>query len=124
MPHSPFCGLCGLVDTTYRHRRSAFGLPGTIDLEPSYAQVSENHVDGHICCGWLVGCPFRCVARARVEIGFRADTRFGYSVTIVSVIRLVYLIKLSRASEDTTRNFTEIIIWTNVEVNISIICGQ
>lgn len=62
-------------------------------------------------------------SRARVEIGFRTDTRFGYSVTIVSMIRLVYLIKLSRAP-DVTRNYTDIIIWMSVEVNISIICGQ
>ena len=39
------------------------------------------------------------------------------------MIRLVYLIKLS-GNPDETRNYTEIIIWTSVEVNISIICGQ
>lgn len=37
MPRCHLCDLCGLVDTTYRNRHSAFGLSGTIDLEPSYA---------------------------------------------------------------------------------------
>ena len=118
-----FCDLCGLIDTTYRHRRSTFGLSNTIDLEPSYAEVSEIHVDGRICCGWLVGRPFCCVARVRMKIEFSADTRFGYSVTIVSIIRLVYLIKLSQVS-DATHIYTDVIIWTSVEANISIICGQ
>lgn len=47
----------------------------------------------------------------------------GGFVTIVSVIRLVYLIRLSRAPEDFMRNYTDIIIWTSVEVNVSIFCA-
>lgn len=37
MPDYPVCDLCGLVDTTYCHRRSASGISSTINLEPSYA---------------------------------------------------------------------------------------
>ena len=41
------------------------------------------------------------------------------------MIRLVYVIKLSLAPSDIAlRYYTIIIIWTNVEVNTSIICGQ
>ena len=67
--------------------------------------------------------PFFQVVFVRVEIGFPADAGFGNSVTIISVIRLVYLIKLTRDFNDVTRTGTDILIWTSVEVNTSIICG-
>ena len=46
------------------------------------------------------------------------------SVTIVGIVRLVYLIKTVANSASLTTNLADILIWTGVEVNVSIICGQ
>ncbi len=53
---------------------------------------------------------------------YRADER-GFSVTIVSIVRLVYLIKAGWGESDYDV-YEDVFIWTNVETNVSIICGQ
>ncbi len=53
----------------------------------------------------------------------RADER-GFSVTVVSIVRLAYIIIFGWVSEDSLGQYEDIFIWTNVETNMSIICGQ
>ena len=40
------------------------------------------------------------------------------------MIRLIYSVKLAQASVDGLSSISDIITWTNVEVNTSIFCGQ
>ena len=52
------------------------------------------------------------------------EVRRYCSVTIVAIVRLVYLIKTIANSASLTTNIANILIWTGVEINTSIICGQ
>lgn len=45
-----------------------------------------------------------------------------FSVTIISMVRLSYLLHLDLQSPDITWNFVVAVIWTNLEGNIAIIC--
>ena len=61
-----------------------------------------------------------------LSMAFLADKS---SVTIVSIVRLTYVVKdLSHDSLDLLKsdaiNCPSIFIWTSVEANVSIICGQ
>ncbi|CAI6337812.1 unnamed protein product [Periconia digitata] len=47
----------------------------------------------------------------------------GAFVTIVSIIRLVFIMRVDLLSPDITWNFNDAIIWTNVEGNTAIICS-
>ena len=46
------------------------------------------------------------------------------SVTVVAFVRLVYLTKANPESANVTTNLSNIVIWTGVEVNMSLVCGQ
>jgi hypothetical protein len=46
------------------------------------------------------------------------------SVTIVSVIRLNYLLKGDVEDPDITWNFVDIGLWSVVEANIAMVCGK
>lgn len=47
-----------------------------------------------------------------------------FSVTIVAFVRLGYLIKADVGPANATTNMSNILIWTGVEVNVSLVCGQ
>lgn len=47
-----------------------------------------------------------------------------FSVTIVAFVRLVYLIKADAEPANVAINLCNILIWTGVEVNMSLVCGQ
>ncbi len=53
-----------------------------------------------------------------------ADNYCQPSVTIVSIIRLAYLVKEYRYDYLLWVEYADIFIWTGVEANVSIICGQ
>ena len=46
-----------------------------------------------------------------------------FSVTIVAVVRTIYLTKADAASANVPIDLSNILIWTAVEVNMSIVCG-
>ena len=46
------------------------------------------------------------------------------SATVISIIRLVSLIRLSAFSSDPTADLVNALIWTNVEVNVAIVSGM
>lgn len=47
------------------------------------------------------------------------------SVTIAAAfVRLVYLVKANAESDKGITNLSNIVIWTGVEVNMSLVCGQ
>ena len=121
--------LCGLIDTTYCHRCSASGHSGATDLETSSAKVTKSHIDCRVCVRYLVYCPFFCVSSTstlpalELELAFLADDCSESSVTFVSIVRLTYLVK-DRSTADFTFVYANIFIWTSVEANVSIICGQ
>ncbi len=49
----------------------------------------------------------------------------SHSVTIVSIVRLVYVITTVNFGEaDTTGNIENTVIWSAVEVNTAVLCGQ
>ena len=48
-----------------------------------------------------------------------------FSVTAVSIVRMVYLVKVGWGNPyDVYGEYEDVYIWTNVETNVSIICGQ
>ena len=47
-----------------------------------------------------------------------------HSATFVSIVRLVYLVRISGYSSDLTANLLDGLIWTNVEANIAFVCGK
>lgn len=63
-------------------------------------------------------------AGAGAETGFFADEISESSVTAVSIVRLTYLLNFRNEEDYLTFSHVNIFIWTSVEVNISIICGQ
>lgn len=63
------------------------------------------------------------VSALDLNLGILADESSGSSVTIVSIIRLIYLIK-GHQPITILPDYTKLSIWTNVEANVSIICGQ
>ena len=58
-----------------------------------------------------------------IRLAFFADDCSESSVTVVSIVRLTYLIK-DLPPDFSTFDFASIYIWTSVEANVSIICGQ
>ena len=67
---------------------------------------------------------YHYTTRAGAKTGVLANKHSVISVTVVSVVRLTYLIRGTRFSHDSTVNFANIFIWTSIEVNVAIICGQ
>lgn len=65
------------------------------------------------------------IALSELELkpGPLADECSEFSVTAVSIVRLTYLIKIDE-SNARSKYYVNIYIWTNIEVNISIVCGQ
>ena len=61
---------------------------------------------------------------AGAKIGVLANELSGQSVTVVSVVRLTFLIKGAPYSDESIANFANILIWSSVEINVGIICGQ
>lgn len=57
-----------------------------------------------------------------LEVGLLADECSEFSVTLASIIRLIYLIKY-RISLDPSIDYVKVYIWTSVEVKISIVHG-
>ena len=53
-----------------------------------------------------------------------ADNSCQPSVTVVSIVRLAYLVKVYRYDSVFWVEYADIFIWTDVEANVSIICGQ
>lgn len=47
-----------------------------------------------------------------------------FSVTVVSVVRLMYLLRGNLTAPDITWNFVDIGIWSVVEANTAIVCGM
>lgn len=47
-----------------------------------------------------------------------------YSVTIVSIVRLHYLLQGNLTSPDITWNFVDIALWSVLEGNVAIFCGK
>ncbi|KAI6462594.1 hypothetical protein MCOR16_010269 [Pyricularia oryzae] len=60
--------------------------------------------------------------RVPQKIGVLAIFLLGAFVTIISMVRLSYLLHLDLQSPDITWNFVVAVIWTNLEGNIAIIC--
>ncbi|TLD20533.1 hypothetical protein PspLS_08803 [Pyricularia sp. CBS 133598] len=60
--------------------------------------------------------------RVAQKIGVLGIFLLGAFVTIISMVRLSYLLHLDLQSPDITWNFVVAIIWTNLEGNIAIIC--
>ncbi|KAI6350726.1 hypothetical protein MCOR25_010441 [Pyricularia grisea] len=60
--------------------------------------------------------------RVAHKIGVLGIFLLGAFVTIISMVRLSYLLQLDLESPDITWNFTNAVIWTNLEGNIAIVC--
>ena len=110
--------LRGIYNTTYYHRCSANWLAGASRLEISNAQDTQGISDSGVCPGQLVRCPLPSIFNAF------ADEVPKSSVTITSIVRLIYLIKGYASMYAAEDDYSDILIWTNVEANTSIICGQ
>ena len=52
-----------------------------------------------------------------------ALTRTYDSVTIISVVRLTFVLALDLTSPDVTWNESEEMMWTGIEVNVATVCG-
>lgn len=66
------------------------------------------------------------MSRTACSEGRKRDTadQAARSVTIVSAIRLVFVVGLDLHSPDKTWNQAEEMMWTGVEVNIATVCGE
>ena len=124
------------IHTTCRCRYGASGLSGAAHLEHSYAKVTENHADCHICSGQLVSCFLLRVFRTttllvrKSILGNLADENSEFSVTIVSIVRLTYIVNTYHilhsqgiASSSAQKDYSYDAIWSCVEPNMSIVCG-
>ena len=65
-----------------------------------------------------------CITSFTITLSALADEIPEFSVTLVTIIRSAYLIKGYQSGNIFTTDYTQIFIWTNVEANVSIICGQ
>ncbi len=54
---------------------------------------------------------------------FAALTKTYDSVTIISVVRLNFVLALDIASPDVTWNGSDEMMWTGIEVNVATVCG-
>ena len=67
-------------------------------------------------------CPLHDYLYApKLELSIFANACSEFSVTIVSIIRLINLL---RGYGDFYTDYTHIFVWTSVEANVSIICGK
>lgn len=46
------------------------------------------------------------------------------SVTIMSIVRLVCLVKSNLNDPDSTWSFIEVVLWSTAELNIAVVCGK
>ncbi len=67
---------------------------------------------------------YNYTTHAGAKTGVHVNELSGKSVTVVSVVRLTYLIGRTTNIDVLLVNFANILIWTSVEVNVAIICGQ
>ena len=65
--------------------------------------------------------PRLCYTR---NLKMSADKLSESSVTVASIVRFIYLCETNPPPVNFTLAYTKFFIWTNIEVNISIICGQ
>ena len=125
-----------LIHTTHRYRYGASGLSGAAHLEHSYAQVTENHADCHICSGQLVSCSLlrvSCTTTLPVrksKLSTLADEDSEFRVTVVSIVRLTFIVKTylilrsgNVLNPSAQRVWTYDAVWSSVEPNMSIVCG-
>ena len=116
--------LCGLLGTTHLHRFGTFGPAGATGLEASNAKNTKSYVDCRVrfgrpvCCSSFVLLAF-IVPTLDPDLGSLTNKHSASSVTVISIIRLVQEIR-----RETRGLWDVIIVLTDVEVNISIICGQ
>ncbi len=113
------CHLRGRFNTSCHYRWASTSHAHIARMEIADAKVPESHAVCYFWPWWIVSSRSPSdFSRERTAV---ADF-LVFSVTIVSVVRLVYLTTLSEV--DLTVDIANTIIWTCVEVNISMICGQ
>ena len=115
-----YLALRGLLGATHLPRFSASRPAGATALEASNAKKTKGYLDCRICLWWPVSCSYflsiACIHRGLdLELGSLTDKILASSVTIISIVRLVNV--LGRTSGNP-------FVWSTVEVNSSIICGQ
>ncbi|KAF6237360.1 hypothetical protein HO173_004250 [Letharia columbiana] len=75
----------------------------------------------------LISLPMPLIWKLQMRRSQKAILSFifglGGFVTIVAIVRLVYLIKADAEPADVTINLSNILIWTGVEVNMSVVCA-
>ena len=116
--------VCGLLGTTHLHRFAAFGPADATGLEASNAKNTKSYVDCRVrfgrpvCCSSFVLIAF-IVPRLDLDLGSLTNKNSASSVTVISIIRLV-----EEYRRDIWGLWYLVTVLSNVEVNISIICGQ
>lgn len=101
-----------------RHRYSNATPSYTIHLYPAAAQRTKAGPSGHLPCRIFV-----CLLPFEDLCTTFTNTVILQSVTIISVIRLNYLLKLNLNDPDVTWNFVDVGLWSVLEANIAMICG-
>ena len=134
MPQRFLLALYRLFDTSRHHRYSLDRSPNTTDLGLTDASITESFSECHLWLGWLVRLlrplslppppPLQHVGCYRMGRDSVTVTCTYCSVTIAAFVRLVYYIKADIESAELVTNIASILIWTGVEVNMSIVCGQ
>ncbi|KAM0491691.1 hypothetical protein ACHAP8_010465 [Fusarium lateritium] len=76
---------------------------------------------------WMLGIPMWYIRKLKLhwkkKIGVAAMFIVGTFITIVSIIRLQYIVHLG-SSTNPTYDQTDVSIWSTVEINIGIICAS
>ena len=125
--------LCRLIYPSHRHWYSSDWSTNVPDLGPPNASITESYSECHLWLGRLVRLTYfpsshppekSKLALTQWKRGTFTEACRNCSVTIIAIVRLVYLIKTIANSTSLTTNLANILIWTGVEVNVSIICGQ
>lgn len=98
-----------------------FGVASSIHYEASASQGAEVGSCRYFPRWALVSCHYVAITFSVICIG---KSNYVVSVTIVSIVRLHYLLQGNLTSPDITWNFVNIALWSVVEGNTAIFCGM
>ena len=128
MPSPHLLVLHRLFDTTHHHRYCHGLSDNASHLESPNASITKSDLEFHFWCGRLVSFlllqHWSTLTTLSSDFGVLTEFCIFCSVTIVAFVRLVYLVKANAESDKATTNLSNIVIWTGVEVNMSLVCGQ
>ena len=105
------------------HWRTYFGYANPTYLEIADGSIAESYAFWYLCsCGvvsfWISW------SRSPPPTARTCSWLPSCSVTVISVIRLTYIVRIRFDTSDVTMILVDTMIWTSVEACIAIVCGR